>query len=176
MSNMNNQVDWAETAANRSRACWGDFISSRVDVAMEQISRNPEYREMQDYQRKTEKEIDAILEKLSEEERDAIKRYHERQTTLENYELEETYMLGVKDGIRFLSWLDIFQAKEWVYRRNMRGIFTMMKVIESNRLKKKTCDRCIERLKDTLNAEQIRKFEEAFYSASDGYLFSERKR
>jgi hypothetical protein len=58
----------------------------------------------------------------------------------------------------------------------MRGIFTMMKVIESNRLKKKTCDRCIERLKDTLNAEQIRKFEEAFYSASDGYLFSERKR
>ena len=114
MSNMNNQVDWAETAANRSRACWGDFISSRVDVAMEQISRNPEYREMQDYQRKTEKEIDAILEKLSEEERDAIKRYHERQTTLENYELEETYMLGVKDEIRFLSWLDIFQAKEWV--------------------------------------------------------------
>ena len=58
----------------------------------------------------------------------------------------------------------------------MRAIFTMMKVIESNRLKKKTCDRCIERLKDTLNAEQIRKFEEAFYSASDGYLFSERKR
>ena len=57
----------------------------------------------------------------------------------------------------------------------MRGIFTMMKVIESNRLKKKTCDRCIERLKDTLNAEQIRKIEEAFYSASDGYLFSERK-
>ena len=51
----------------------------------------------------------------------------------------------------------------------------MMKVIESNRLKKKICDRCIERLKDTLNAEQIRKFEEAFYSASDGYLFSERK-
>lgn len=57
----------------------------------------------------------------------------------------------------------------------MRGIFTMMKVIESNRLKKKICDRCIERLKDTLNAEQIRKFEEAFYSATDGYLFSERK-
>ena len=52
----------------------------------------------------------------------------------------------------------------------------MMKVIESNRLKKKTCDRCIERLKDTLNAEQIRKSEEAFYSASDGYLVSERKR
>lgn len=55
---------------------------------------------------------------------------------------------------------------------NMKGILTMMKVIESNRLKKKACDRCVERLKDTLNAEQIKKFEEAFYAASDGYLFS----
>lgn len=58
---------------------------------------------------------------------------------------------------------------------NMKGILTMMKVVKSNSLKKKTCDRCVERLKDTLNAEQIRKFEEAFYAASDGYLFSKRK-
>lgn len=58
---------------------------------------------------------------------------------------------------------------------NVRGIFTMKKVVESNRLKKKICDCCVERLKDTLNAEQIRKFEEAFYAASDGYLFSKRK-
>lgn len=57
----------------------------------------------------------------------------------------------------------------------MRGIFTMRKVAKSNSLKKKTCDSCVERLKDTLNAEQIRKFEEAFYAASDGYLFSKRK-
>lgn len=51
----------------------------------------------------------------------------------------------------------------------------MMKVVKSNSLKKKTCDRCIERLKDILNAEQIKKFEEAFYTASDGYLFSKYK-
>lgn len=114
MSNINNQTDWAERASNVSHACWGDFISSRVDVAMEQISRNPEYRELQEYQRKSEEEIDKILEKLDEEERNKIKRHYERQTTVENYELEETYMLGVKDGIRFLMWLDIFQAKEWI--------------------------------------------------------------
>lgn len=114
MSNINNQTEWAETAANRSHACWGDFISSRVDVAMEQVSRNPDYQELKEYQRKSEEEIDEILAKLDEEERDKIIRHYERETTVENYELEETYMLGVKDGIRFLSWLDIFQAKEWV--------------------------------------------------------------
>lgn len=57
----------------------------------------------------------------------------------------------------------------------MIGIFTMRKVVKSNSLKKKTCDRCVERLKDTLSAEQIQEFEKAFYAASDGYLFSERK-
>lgn len=58
---------------------------------------------------------------------------------------------------------------------DMRGIFTMRKVAKSNHLKKKTCDRCVERLKGILSAEQIREFQEAFYEASDGYLFSERK-
>lgn len=58
----------------------------------------------------------------------------------------------------------------------MRDILTMGKVAKSNHLKKKICDRCAERLKDTLSAEQIQEFEKAFYAASDGYLFSECKR
>lgn len=111
---MSNQTEWAERAVNVSRACWKDFISSRVDVSMERISRKSDYKELQEYQRESEEEIDKILEKLDEEERNKIKRHYERQTTVENYELEETYMLGVKDGIRFLMWLDIFQAKEWI--------------------------------------------------------------
>lgn len=111
---MSNQSEWAERAANVSRACWKDFISSRVEVSMEQINRNSEYQELQEYQRHSEEKIDKILEKLNKEEQDKIRRHYERQTTVENYELEETYMLGVKDGIRFLCWLDIFQAKEWV--------------------------------------------------------------
>lgn len=58
----------------------------------------------------------------------------------------------------------------------MKGMLAIMKVARSNHLKKKTCDRCVERLKDTLSAEQIQEFEKAFYAASDGYLFSECKR
>lgn len=110
---MNNQSEWAERATNVSNACWKDFISSRVEVAMEQISRNPDYQELQKYQRQNEEEIDKILEKLKKEEQDKIRRHYERQTIVENYELEEAYLLGTKDGIRFLIWLDIFQAKEW---------------------------------------------------------------
>lgn len=54
------------------------------------------------------------------------------------------------------------------------GFITMEKVIKSNRLKKETCDRCVERLKEILSDEQIHAFEDAFYSATDGYMFSER--
>ncbi len=57
----------------------------------------------------------------------------------------------------------------------MRGILTMRNVVKSNHLKKKVCNRCVERLKGILSAEQIREFQNAFYEASDGYLFSERK-
>lgn len=114
MSNMNKQSEWAERAANISSACWKDFISSRVEVALEQISRNPDYQELKEYQQKSEEEIDKFLEKLEKEERDAVRRHYERETTVVNYELEETYKRGLKDGIRFLLWLDILQAKEWV--------------------------------------------------------------
>lgn len=111
---MSNQTEWAERAANVSSACWKDFISSRVEVSMEQISRNPEYQKLQEYQRKSEEVVDKILEKLDKEEQDKIRRHYERQTTVENYELEETYLLGLRDGIRFLMWLDILQVKEWI--------------------------------------------------------------
>lgn len=111
---MSNQSEWAERAANISSACWKDFLSARVEVSMEQVSRKPDYQELKEYQEKSEGEIDKILEKLEDEERTAIRRHYERETTVENYELEETYMLGLRDGIRFLMWLDIFQVKEWV--------------------------------------------------------------
>lgn len=111
---MKNQTGKIKTPADRSHACWGDFISSRIDVALERISRTSDYQELKLYQGSSEKEISEILEKLEEEERDKIRRHYERETEIENYELEETYMLGLRDGIRFLMWLDIFQVKEWV--------------------------------------------------------------
>lgn len=55
-------------------------------------------------------------------------------------------------------------------------VVTMEDIIESNRLKKEACDNCKEDLKDKLTQEQLQKFEDAFYSAAKGYLFSRKKK
>lgn len=52
---------------------------------------------------------------------------------------------------------------------------TMEDIIESNRLKKEACDNCKDALKNKLTPEQLQKFEDAFYSAAKGYLFSRKK-
>lgn len=52
---------------------------------------------------------------------------------------------------------------------------TMEDIIESNRLKKEACDNCKEDLKDKLTPEQLQKFEDVFYTAAKGYLFSRKK-
>ena len=41
---------------------------------------------------------------------------------------------------------------------------------ESNRIKKESCKSCMEQLKDVLSNEQLEKFEDAFYSAVNGYI------
>ena len=110
--NTKNQSEWAERAANVSCACLGDFISSRVEVALERVSRNTKYQVLKEYQEKSEEEVDRLLERLEEDERRTIRRHYERDTTVVNYELEEAYLQGLKDGINFLLWLDIFQIKD----------------------------------------------------------------
>lgn len=41
---------------------------------------------------------------------------------------------------------------------------------ESNRIKKETCKSCMEQLNGILSNEQLEKFEDAFYSAVNGYI------
>ena len=47
---------------------------------------------------------------------------------------------------------------------------TLEDIRESNRIKKETCKNCMEQLKDVLSNEQLNKFEDAFYSAVNGYI------
>lgn len=46
---------------------------------------------------------------------------------------------------------------------------------DSKNQKKEACDNCKEDLKDKLTPEQLQKFEDAFYSAAKGCLFSRKK-
>lgn len=45
------------------------------------------------------------------------------------------------------------------------------KIRESNRLKREACENCKKELRDILSQEQMRKFEEFFYSNARGYIF-----
>ena len=49
-------------------------------------------------------------------------------------------------------------------------IITLEDIRESNRIKKESCKSCMEQLKDVLSNEQLEKFEDAFYSAVNGYI------
>lgn len=53
------------------------------------------------------------------------------------------------------------------------GTTTMEKVKESNRLKEKACNNCMEKLNGVLSDGGMQQFREAFYAASEGYLFRE---
>lgn len=49
-------------------------------------------------------------------------------------------------------------------------IITLEDIRESNHIKKETCKSYMEQLKGVLSNEQLEKFEDAFYSAVNGYI------
>ena len=111
---MEEQMSWKEKAINETKQCWKSFISSRIDLALERISRDPEYMELCKQQDSRQEAVNSLLEKLGEENALTIRRHYEMETKRQSYEIDEAYMQGVKDGIRFLFSLGIFQANEWI--------------------------------------------------------------
>ncbi len=105
---------WMEQAIRNTKECWKSFISSRVEFALERVSRDPEYIELCEQQDSSQEIVDSLLEKLGEENALTIRRYYEMETTRLSYEIDGAYIQGVKDGIHFLSSLGIFQPKEWI--------------------------------------------------------------
>lgn len=55
-------------------------------------------------------------------------------------------------------------------------IIPMEDIKESNRIKKETCESCIEDLKDVLSDKQLKQFKSAFYSAVNGYILKRKER
>lgn len=111
---MDKQAGWAEKAVNNSKVCWNGFISSRVELALERVSRDFKYTELCERQKEKEDEMESILGKLDHKERIAVRRYYEDDTAMKGHELDEVYKQGIRDGIQFLLYLDIFQVKEWM--------------------------------------------------------------
>ncbi|MEH2956932.1 DUF6809 family protein [Candidatus Merdisoma sp. JLR.KK006] len=108
------QTKRAEKAVRSSRDSWKNLITSRIDTALERVNRdNSEYIELCQQQEKDERIVDMLLKKLDKEEQDIVRQYYDKEIEKENYELEETYMQGVKDGIWFLLGLGVLRVKDW---------------------------------------------------------------
>ncbi len=111
---MDKQTGWKETAIHNSVGCWKEFISSRVELALERVSRKAKYMGLCRKQRENEETVRVLLDKLDKGERVIIQRYYEGETAKEGYELDEAYIQGLKDGIRFLLWIDVSGVKDWM--------------------------------------------------------------
>ena len=111
---MGEQTKWTEKTAKSSRDSWKNLITARIDAALERVNRkNPEYIELCQQQEKNKEIVDMLLKKLDAEEQAVIRQYYNKEIEKENYELEETYMQGVKDGIWFLLGLGVLRVKDW---------------------------------------------------------------
>lgn len=111
---MGEQTKWTEKAAKNSRDSWKNLITSRIDTALERVNRsNSEYIELCEQQEAGEKVVDNLLKKLDKEEQAVIRQYYDKEIEKENYELEETYMQGMKDGICFLLGLGVLRVNDW---------------------------------------------------------------
>ena len=111
---MNEQTLWMEKAIHDTKECWKSYISSRVEFALERISRNPEYIKLCEQQEKDQEVVDSLLKKLGDENALTVRRHYEMETTRQSFEIDEAYMQGMMDAIQFLGGLGIFQAKEWM--------------------------------------------------------------
>ena len=111
---MGEYTKWTEKTIENSRDSWKNLITSRIDTALERVNRdNSEYIELCQQQEKDERIVDMLLKKLDKEEQDIVHQYYDKEIEKENYELEETYMQGVKDGICFLLGLGVLRVKDW---------------------------------------------------------------
>lgn len=54
------------------------------------------------------------------------------------------------------------------------NVLSIEEIRESNRLKKETCESCIEGLRGTLSEEQLKKFEEVFYMSAANVILEKK--
>ena len=108
---MNDWWDRLERAMDNGRECYKSLISARLDISLLRVKHNPEYKKICKEQEESREMADTLLHKLPKEERLTIEQHYDGQITKENFELEETYMQGMRDCILFLSSLDGFHRE-----------------------------------------------------------------
>lgn len=111
---MNRKVRHTDRIRENARACYQAFLTSRIEVALDQTDRNPQYKELCYKWESEEKDIELLLKKMDKEERIMIRRHYEELIEKENYELEEVYLQGMRDCMQLLSKLGLFSGREYI--------------------------------------------------------------
>lgn len=81
------------------------LLTSRIDLALDRTSENPEYLTVCKQQGKAKSEIDKLFERFSDDEKQTIQRYDEGETHKETFEIRETYLQGLRDGFKILAFM-----------------------------------------------------------------------
>ncbi len=87
------------------------FIFSRLNIMYERLEDDARYQDACKQQRKREAEADAVLHKLEKPERITVRRHFESEVAKTGIELEEAYIQGLRDSVRALAFLGIFELK-----------------------------------------------------------------
>ncbi|BCJ93244.1 hypothetical protein acsn021_08130 [Anaerocolumna cellulosilytica] len=90
---------------------WKSLITMRYDIALEQLLHKKEYNDICEQQKKTESRVEELLQQLSKEDRRFIWQHYEGETAMENLELEAAYIQGLRDGVRALRFLGMFEEE-----------------------------------------------------------------
>lgn len=81
------------------------LLTSRIDLALDLVSENPEYLTVCKQQGKSQHEVDELFERCSREEKRLIERYNEGETHKETFEIRAAYLQGMRDCYAILGLL-----------------------------------------------------------------------
>ena len=82
-----------------------------MELALVRVSQDPGDQALCKNLGEQDEQFRVSLERLSDDEQEAISQYLEQLTEKERYELDEAYMQGVKDCMHMLIEMEMFQRE-----------------------------------------------------------------
>lgn len=93
---------------NEEREMLKTLINMREEIAMNRLKNNLQYLEVYVQQEKTENIVKELFQRFERDERISIHRHYEGETRKHGFEIDEVYLQGLKDSIKFFAFLGAF--------------------------------------------------------------------
>lgn len=93
------------------RNAYRGVINARLEIALKGLRKNPKYIERCHQQEKSGELVEELLHQLEKDDRITIRRHYEGEIAKECDELNEAYVQGLRDCMKFLMFLDVFHTE-----------------------------------------------------------------